>query len=166
MVEDSNVKIFQPCKMVGILTAAAQFCWTNVQKQWEYIKLIFKGLFWYATPLPLAFFRSLFRSHIAREMLTYCHAPVHSCSRLIPCEERALTIRGFSTGQRTHGDVKFFTNGKTVHCPQMTQIWQIYTEDVQHFSQSRWGAAEVIRGAKHILRFISLQVTISHYKSP
>ena len=27
--------------------------------------------------------------------LTYCHAPAHSCSRLIPCEDRALTIRGF-----------------------------------------------------------------------
>ena len=28
-------------------------------------------------------------------MLTYCHAPAHSCSRAIPCEDRALTIRGF-----------------------------------------------------------------------
>ncbi len=45
-------------------------------------------------PAPLGF-SSLFRSHIAREMLTYCHAPAHSCSRLIPCEDRALTIRGF-----------------------------------------------------------------------
>ena len=34
-------------------------------------------------------------SHIAREMLTYCHAPAHSCSRAIPCEDRALAIRGF-----------------------------------------------------------------------
>ena len=34
-------------------------------------------------------------SHIASEMLTYCHAPAHSCSRAIPCEDRALTIRGF-----------------------------------------------------------------------
>ena len=28
-------------------------------------------------------------------MLTYCHAPARSCSWLIPCEDRALTIRGF-----------------------------------------------------------------------
>ena len=28
-------------------------------------------------------------------MLTYCHAPARSCSRAIPCEDRALTIRGF-----------------------------------------------------------------------
>ena len=116
-------------------------------------------------PLFPYVFSFTFRSHIAREMLTYCHAPVHSCSWLIPCEERALTIRGFSAGQRTHGDVKFFTNGKTVHCPQMTQILQIYTEDALHLSQSRWGGGGN-SGAKHILRFISLQVTISHYKSP
>jgi hypothetical protein len=36
-----------------------------------------------------------FRCHIASEMLIYCHAPARSCSRLIPCEDRALTIRGF-----------------------------------------------------------------------
>ena len=28
-------------------------------------------------------------------VLTYCHAPAHSCSRAIPCEDRALAIRGF-----------------------------------------------------------------------
>ena len=28
-------------------------------------------------------------------MLTYCHTPAHSCSWLTPCEDRALTIRGF-----------------------------------------------------------------------
>ena len=59
-------------------------------------------------PLSPYVFRSLFRSHIARETLTYCHAPVHSCSRLIPCEERALTIRGFSAQQGGNRDVKFF----------------------------------------------------------
>ena len=158
MVEDSNVKRFQYCKMVGILTTAALFCWTNVQ-DCENTSSWYSGCYFDTPPLAPYVFRSLFRSHIAREMLTYCHAPVHSCSRLIPCEERALTIRGFSTGQRTHGDVKFFTNGKTVHCPQMTQIWQIYTEDVQHFSQSRWGAAEVIRGQ-------SIFFVLFHSKSP
>ena len=158
MVEDSNVKKFQYCKMVGILTTAALFCWTNVQ-DCENTSSWYSGCCFDTPPLAPYVFRSLFRSHIAREMLTYCHAPVHSCSRLIPCEERALTIRGFSTGQRTHGDVKFFTNGKTVHCPQMTQIWQIYTEDVQHFSQSRWGAAEVIRGQ-------SIFFVLFHSKSP
>ncbi len=35
------------------------------------------------------------RCHIASEMLTYCHAPARSYSRLISCEDRALTIRGF-----------------------------------------------------------------------
>ena len=35
------------------------------------------------------------RCHIASEMLTYCHASARSCSWLIPCEDRALTIRGF-----------------------------------------------------------------------
>ena len=78
------------------------------KRQQEYIKLIFRVLFWYTTPLPLTFFRSLFRSHIASEVLTYCHAPVHSCSWLIPSEERALTIRGFSALHRPTRRCKVF----------------------------------------------------------
>ena len=159
MVEDSNVKIFQPCKMVGILTAAAQFCWTNVQKQREYIKLIFKGLFWYATPLPLAFFRSLFRSHIAREMLTYCHAPVHSCSRLIPCEERALTIREFPAQHRTHGDVKFFLEYRWQSADHRWHRFDRFTRRMHYISQSCRGKAEVICGQ-------SIFFVLIHSKSP
>ena len=94
MVEDSNVKKFQYCKMVGILTTAALFCWTNVQ-DCENTSSWYSGCYFDTPPLAPYVFRSLFRSHIAREMLTYCHAPAHSCSRAIPCEDRALAIRGF-----------------------------------------------------------------------
>ena len=70
------------------------------------------------------------RSHIAREMLTYCHAPAHSCSRLIPCEDRALTIRGFFAQHGARRDVKYFHSMDprkgTESRPQMTQIWRDY----------------------------------------
>ena len=107
MAEDSDVKIFQSCRMIGILTTAAlfaeQMCKTTRIHQFDIqdVILIHHPLFPYV-------FRSLFRSHIAREMLTYCHAPVRSRSRLIPCEERALTIRGFFALHRSHRDVKVF----------------------------------------------------------
>ena len=61
-------------------------------------------------------FLSLSRSHIAREMLTYCHASTHSCSRLIPCEDRALTIRGFPALHRAERGVKVF-GGADPLCP-------------------------------------------------
>lgn len=50
--------------------------------------------------LATCVFRSLSRSHIASEMLTYCHSPAHSCSRLGPRMESALTIGGFSALHR------------------------------------------------------------------
>lgn len=56
-------------------------------------------------PAPLGF-SSLFRSHIAPEMLTYCHVPAHSCSRLIPYEDRALPTRGPCTPPHPTGNVK------------------------------------------------------------
>ena len=49
------------------------------------------------------------RCHIAREMLTYCHALARSCSRLIPCEDRALTIRGFPALHRPTEGCKGFS---------------------------------------------------------
>ena len=58
-------------------------------------------------------------SHIAREMLTYCHAPAQSCSRAIPCEDRALAIRGFPRPARAERDVKFF--GRTDPSPTPPQ---------------------------------------------
>ena len=70
------------------------------------------------------------RCHIAREMLTYCHAPAHPCSRMIPSEDRALTIGGFSAQHRAQRDVKFFIEygprKGTESWPQMTQIWWDY----------------------------------------
>ena len=41
-------------------------------------------------------------------MLTYCHAPAHSCLRLLPCEDRALTIRGFPRPAACRGGCKGF----------------------------------------------------------
>ena len=35
------------------------------------------------------------RRRFVLAVLTYCYAPAHSCSRAIPCEDRALSIRGF-----------------------------------------------------------------------
>jgi len=70
-------------------------------------------------PLSPYVFRSLFRSHIAREMLTYCHRPVRSCSRPIPCEERALTIRGFPALHRAERDVKFFLENRPLPNPPL-----------------------------------------------
>ena len=47
-------------------------------------------------------------------VLTYCHAPAHSCSRLIPCEDRALTIRGFPRPAPCREGCKvFLENGPT-----------------------------------------------------
>ena len=121
-------------------------------------------LFWYTTPLPLTFFRSLSSSHIAREMLTYCHAPAHSCSRLIPCEDRALTIGGFSSLHRAERDVKYFHKRWTVYCPQMTQIYQIFMRRM-HYILNLVGGSTGNMWARSILHFISLQVTVSHYNS-
>ena len=101
-------------------TIAALFAEGMCKRQQEYIKLIFRVLFRYTTPLPLRFFYSLSRSHIAHEMLTYCHAPAHSCSRLIPCEDRALTIRGFSSLHRPTQRCKVFLQAVNVNCLQIT----------------------------------------------
>ena len=48
------------------------------------------------------------RRRFVLAVLTYCYAPAHSCSRAIPCEDRALTIRGFPAQHRAERDVKVF----------------------------------------------------------
>ena len=135
-------------------------------------------------------FRSLSRSHIAREMLTYCHAPAHSCSRLIPCEDRALTIRGFSALHRAQRDVKYFhsmeyspSNNRPLPNPP-TRGGSSYNRLVPHqqniilpslvegqgegpLGSLGWGRRGWINSVHHfyILHFISLQITVSHHKS-
>ena len=53
-------------------------------------------------------------------MLSYCHAPAHSCSRLIPCEDRALTIRGFPRpAARREGCKVFFRADPSPACPRV-----------------------------------------------
>ena len=61
------------------------------------------------------------RCHIASEMLTYCHASDYSCSRLIPCEDRALTIRGFPALHHTQRDVKYFYKRRTLRVSESNQ---------------------------------------------
>ena len=146
--------------MVGILTTATLFCWTNVQdckntSSWY-------SRYYFDTPphVPLCFFVHFPFSHRPWD------ADILSCAcsfmftadsmrgtnlddtRIFRPVMRKQRCKVFFRVQSTEYRVQMTDDRwqMTEYRWQMTQIWQIYTEDVQHFSQSRWGAAEVIRG--------------------
>ena len=50
-------------------------------------------------------------------VLTFCHAPGYSCSRQIPCEDRALTIRGFPRPAARREGCKVFWGNRPTQGP-------------------------------------------------
>ena len=167
--------------MVGILTTATLFCWTNVQdckntSSWY-------SRYYFDTPplVPLCFFVHFPFSHRPWDAdILSC-----ACSFMFTADSMRGTnlddTRIFRPVMRKQRCKVFFRVQSTEYRVQMTDDrWQMTDDRVQMtddtdltdlhggcttFLTISLGGGGGNSGEKHILRFISLQVTISHHKS-